>query len=65
MPVFFLGMGLRVDLAAAALGPVPRLALVLVGVAVAGKLVSGLAVPGRREQEAPRMSSNLTLGTNR
>jgi len=46
VPIFFLGMGLRVDLAAAALGPAPRLALVLVGVAIAGKLVSGLAATG-------------------
>ena len=47
VPLFFLAMGLRVDLAEAASGHAPRLALALVVVAVVGKLVSGLAAPGR------------------
>ncbi len=47
VPLFFLAMGLRVDLDAATSGHAPKLALVLVLVAIAGKLVSGLAAPGR------------------
>ena len=47
VPIFFVSMGLRVDLPAAFRGPAPLLALALVAVAIVGKLVSGLAAPGR------------------
>ena len=47
VPIFFVSMGLRVDLPAAFHGPAPLLALALVAVAILGKLVSGLAAPGR------------------
>ena len=47
VPLFFLAMGLRVDLDAATRGHAPLLALVLVLVAIVGKLLSGLAAPGR------------------
>src|SRR5262249_27311737 len=47
VPLFFVSMGLRVDLPAAFRGPAPLLALALVAVAILGKLVSGLAAPGR------------------
>lgn len=48
VPVFFLSIGINADLDAMAKGSVIVMALALTAVAVAGKLVAGLGVRGRR-----------------